>query len=130
MAHPVNPNNNRQNSIPYMQNMGFDDKYKIPAVVLTGEDLTGSTDTLRRIQVDSYGNIIQGDKPVTILLDYDGGDAPVYVGEAAPGTATSAAGWKIKRLTYSGANLTAVEWADGDVQADNIYDNRASISYS
>lgn len=130
MAHPVNPNNNRQNSIPYMQNMGFDDKYKIPAVVLTGEDLTGTTDRLRRIQVDAAGNIIQGDKPYTTLLDYNGGNAPVYVGEAAPGSATSAAAWKIKRLSYSGDNLTAVEWADGDTQYDNIWDNRASISYS
>lgn len=129
MANPVNPNNYRQNSIPYMQNMGFDEKYQMPAVVLVGEDLSGATDVLRRIQVDPAGNIIQGDKPKTIKIDYDGSN-PIYVGEADPGTATSSAGWRIKKLTYSGSNVTDVQWADGDLAEDNVWDDRAALSYS
>lgn len=51
-----------------------------------------------------------------------------YVGESEPGTATSAAGWRIQRKTTSGS-LTKVEWADGNGRFDNVWDNRASLNY-
>ena len=40
------------------------------------------------------------------------GDSIEYVGEATPGTLTSAASWKIKKLVYTGSNITSVIWAD------------------
>jgi hypothetical protein len=52
-----------------------------------------------------------------------------YVGEAAVASATSAAVWKIQRLVCSNGDLT-ITWADGNVNYDNIWDNRASLSYS
>lgn len=52
-----------------------------------------------------------------------------YVGKAATGSATSAAVWQIQRLTDTGSGLT-VEWADGNDSFDNVWDNRASLSYS
>lgn len=52
-----------------------------------------------------------------------------YLGKAPAGTATSSAAWKISRITTSGDNVT-IEWADGNTNYDNIYDNRASLSYS
>lgn len=52
-----------------------------------------------------------------------------YVGEAATGTATSSALWRIKRLTQSGTVLL-IEWADGDGLFNNIWDNRTGLSYS
>lgn len=54
-----------------------------------------------------------------------------YVGYAAPGSLTSAAVWRIVRITYdANDNPTVVEWADGNNGFDNIWDNRAALSYS
>lgn len=52
-----------------------------------------------------------------------------YVGWAAPGTATSAASWRIQKIAVSGT-VTTITWADGDQSFDNIWDNRASLTYS
>jgi hypothetical protein len=54
-----------------------------------------------------------------------------YQGYALPGTATSAAAWQITRSTKDGSgNVTAVLFADGNDLYDNVWDNRASLSYS
>lgn len=52
-----------------------------------------------------------------------------YYGFAAAGTATSAASWKIAKETVSGVSTTLL-FADGDVNFNNVWDNRASLSYS
>lgn len=64
-----------------------------------------------------------------LALILDNSATPVlYVGQALPGTATSAASWSIKKIdTTSGI---VIKWADGDTLYDNIWDNRASLSYS
>lgn len=63
-------------------------------------------------------------------LLYDEVDATTtYIGFAAPGTATSAAGWMIERLTFTGPDI-AIDFADGNAEFDNVWDNRASLSYS
>lgn len=59
----------------------------------------------------------------------DAGGGVTYVGEAAIGSATSGALWRIKRITIVSADA-AIEWADGDGSFDNIWDNRAALSYS
>ena len=51
-----------------------------------------------------------------------------YVGEANPGTASSAASWRIKRLDSTSGLL--ITWADGDSNFDKVWDDRASYSYS
>ena len=51
-----------------------------------------------------------------------------YVGSAPPGSLTSAAVWSIKRLDSTSGLV--VLWADGNSEADNIWNNRASLSYS
>jgi len=59
------------------------------------------------------------------------GDTLIYRGWANPGTATSAPSWRIRRTTFVGADEDVVhEWADGNANFDNIWDNRASYSYS
>jgi hypothetical protein len=65
----------------------------------------------------------------TIQLD-DAGSGITYVGYAPIGTATSAAGWKIKRLDESGDPELIILFADGDANYDNVWDNRAALSYS
>lgn len=62
-----------------------------------------------------------------VIIDETSSTTYTYFGFAVPATATSAAKWKVKRLTNSTSTFT---WADGDDQYDNIWDNRASLSYS
>mgnify|MGYP001577280341 CR=1 FL=1 len=54
-----------------------------------------------------------------------------YQGHASPGTATSAARWRIKRFTFdSQGRHTATEFAGGSGEYNQIWDDRASLSFS
>lgn len=52
-----------------------------------------------------------------------------YIGKADPGSAEGAAVWQIKKIEVIGAE-TEITWADGDVSFNNIWDNRASLTFS
>lgn len=52
-----------------------------------------------------------------------------YFGTALSGEATSAASWRIQRQSVSGT-VTTFAWANGKNDFTNIWDNRASLSYS
>jgi hypothetical protein len=52
-----------------------------------------------------------------------------YVGDSEPSTATSASLWKIRRIQTIGT-VTTIAYADGNSDFDNIWDNRASLTYS
>ncbi len=81
--------------------------------------------------LDSSGNIISNFdfSSTNYATRVDEASSTVtYVGEAVAGVATSAASWRIKKLdSTSGLIMT---WADGNTNFDNIWDNRASLSYS
>ena len=64
---------------------------------------------------------------LTILID-DTTIPLTYIGKAAPGTLTSAASWQISKLNATTG--TVMTWADGNCQFDNIYDNRAGLTYA
>lgn len=62
-------------------------------------------------------------------LRFDDSANPIlYLGEAAPGTTDSQALWRIQRIT-TGAGVT-IEWADGNDYFDNVWDDRAALSYA
>lgn len=61
---------------------------------------------------------------------YDGSNNLIYEGWAVPGTATSAAKWTIRQYNYTGGLLTSALWADGNIAQDNVWDNRASLTYA
>lgn len=52
-----------------------------------------------------------------------------YIGKAELGSVNGDAVWKIQRITKSG-KVTTILWADGDDEFDNVWDDRASLSYS
>ncbi len=80
---------------------------------------------------DAYHHYNVDVQPYAKELDYDGSGNVIYFGEALAGTATSAAGWRIKKLTYSGTgNLLTALWAGGSNTFVNIWDNRAGLTYS
>ena len=62
-------------------------------------------------------------------IEENSGNADIlYVGFATPGTATSAASWRIFELDLSNLFL-GKRFADGDTNFDNIMDNAQSLSY-
>ena len=70
-------------------------------------------------------------KEITYVASGNGAGEIEYIGLAVPGTATSASIWQIQKLIYDGNDkLTQVLWADGNDSFDNIFDNRAALSYS
>jgi len=66
-----------------------------------------------------------------VRIENDSSGNPEYVGEANPNRDTNTTGWRIKKITYdSDGNPTEVNWADGNSNFDNIWDNRATYTYS
>lgn len=72
----------------------------------------------------SYDNGI----PYTQKFDYDGAGNVIYIGWTDRGHATSDASWKIQKLTYSGSNVTDIQWASSDF--DKVWDDRTSLIYA
>lgn len=53
-----------------------------------------------------------------------------YLGYADPAAATSEAKWQVRRLTLTVEGSIIVQWADGNTEFDNVWDNRASLTYT
>jgi len=68
--------------------------------------------------------------PMTQKIAYTAGGMPEYIGETAPGTAVTAKLWRIKKLTYSGTNVTDIKWASGTATYDKYWDNGAGTTYA
>jgi hypothetical protein len=84
-----------------------------------------------------HGNVRQDDGGTTPwlvaeegqALRFDGAASPIlYLGTAAAGADPAAAVWRIQQIdTTSGVVML---WADGNTQYDNVWNDRASLSYS
>jgi len=61
---------------------------------------------------------------------YDSSGRLEYYGQAAPGSATSAAKWRIEKYTYSGIQELDRGYPSGDNANIYIWDNRATYTYS
>lgn len=75
---------------------------------------------LESLKEDPYSSY---DAQVDQISPYEG-----YYGIASPGTATSAASWRIKKVVFSGGGAT-IAFADGNKNFDNIWDNRLTYTY-
>lgn len=51
-----------------------------------------------------------------------------YIGEAAIGVLQSAPFWRIRKLTTTG-NIVVTTWADINEEYDNVWNDRASLTY-
>lgn len=70
--------------------------------------------------------------PCALRLDDTVSSTIYYCAQAVAGALTSAAVWQIQRITFTtpGEDDTTVEWADGDIKFDNVWDDRLTLSYS
>lgn len=75
----------------------------------------------------------EGGLPYQQKFDADGrsDNQPVYVGWSDPGTATSAAKWRIYKITYgAGGDAQAIQFANGSTRFDQVWDNRTTVTYA
>lgn len=64
-------------------------------------------------------------------FEYTNTSYVLYKGDAAPGIATSYAGWRIAKFTYDvNWNVTDIQWAAGTSEFNQIWNNRGSLTYS
>lgn len=108
-----------QNKYPeqYMGNSSFDETFAVNTVEPLGFDGVN----LQRLNASN----------LALQLHYDGSSNPIYIGIAKPGTATSAAFWQIRKLTFDGGNnVTSIKYASGSPDFNQIWDDRAGLSYS
>jgi hypothetical protein len=104
--------------------------------VITGQTTAGGGGYVN-VKVNPSGalttetSITSAVQPTPLALRYDNSTAPVsYKGEANAGTAVSSASWRISKITSAVDGSVTIEWADGNTNFDNIWNNRASLSYS
>jgi len=98
-----------------------DDKYNVSAVMPLGElAKSETTGTAYRTPVSKELLALRMDDSTTTDV--------IYLAHAKAGTATSAALWRIKKIDLTSG--VVVSWSDGNTYFDNVYDNRASLSYS
>ena len=57
------------------------------------------------------------------------GTATIYKGWAGAGILSSEAKWAVQRLTLVADDDLTTEWADGDPNFDNVWDDRSGLSY-
>lgn len=63
-------------------------------------------------------------------IENDGSGNPLYIGYAQPGSLTSQNVWFIHRFQYSGGFLVRRQFANGRLSYDQVWDDRAALSYS
>lgn len=74
-------------------------------------------------------NVNSGGSSTFATRTDDVGGGVTYVGKAVVGTLPSAASWQISRITETAGDIV-IQYADGNASFDNIWDNRASLTYS
>ena len=74
------------------------------------------------------GIVYSSQGPEAFIVDEYSGTL-IYLGWAGVGSATGSSVWKIQRISITGS-ITTIAWADGNPQYDNVWENRASITYS
>jgi len=86
---------------------------------------------IKQTSVTTINNSTGGsaEMPVYAKIIDDLEDGTTYIGEADAGSSESDPVWRIKQIVETGPDVK-ITWADGDTNFDNIWDNRASLSYS
>ncbi len=119
-------------------NTGAD--YRLPdrRVIPDGESVVLTDEELQWIPVSKRENaelaVTALASPVSVTTEYlvtrldEVGSGISYVGKAEPGSATDAAVWQITKVTEASGDVV-IEYADGDANFNNIWDDRLSLSY-
>lgn len=99
-------------------------------VLIKGQTSGGTTTT---IIVNSDGSIIVSDVQFTTKMENLTSGQAQYVGEALPGTAITAASWRIKKIEYDDGETkppTGIVWASGTASFDKVWNSKTTYTYS
>ena len=94
---------------------------------IVGYDRADSNIALSPVVVTTSGEVFTTDNLLTTRIDSASGTT--YVGDAQPGSSSASAVWRIHRIVAAGSAVDIL-WSDGNTRFDNIWNNRASLSYS
>lgn len=67
--------------------------------------------------------------PGISIIDETTTPGTTYMGRADAGTSRSAAIWQIRKYFTNADGDTELAWADGNAEFDNVWANRASLTY-
>lgn len=95
----------------------------------SGNNFLTPTGNPTKANVDGNNNLKVSQDNYTVKIEYSGSN-PIYIGKTIPGNASSVATWQIQKLTYSGSNVTDVQWASGSLNFTHIWDSRTGYTYS
>jgi len=80
--------------------------------------------------ISSSAPLPVSDTAYTLRQDFEGGNSPIYIGEALPGTLDAASGWRIRKITYTNNMITSITWADGNASFNKVWDDRKDGTYT
>lgn len=133
MAQPTNDGNIVKRTSQYLDNLEHDETTGGKGVAIYGSP-DGSS--VYRLKVNSDGSINAttsgGTTSYLTKIDTATTSNVIYIGKAAltgSAVSTASAVWQIKKLDTSSLALDK-KYADGDDQFNNIWDNRASLTYN
>jgi len=116
----------------YVQNLDTDvsgqKAVEVIRSIITAQRTGGPTSDYTNLQANAFGFLkIDGGSP-QIKTEYDLSSPTVnYIGTAPSGTATSAASWTIKKITFDGSgNPIETTWTGGNA----VWNNRSSEVYN
>ena len=71
-------------------------------------------------------------QPLTEMFAFDSSNRLEYHGQAAPGSAATAAVWRIFKYAYTGSNFNAdsKKWAGGSADFNKIWNSKSGYTYS
>lgn len=122
MAAPRNNASHDQNNVPTLIGVSTSDgTTPVPAEV---NPLTGavSVTTVGPDGTSTLAYATRTDSATTANV--------MYVGKAAIASTTASATWQVFKMDETTIDTLIITWADGNANFDNIWNNRASLSYS
>lgn len=77
-------------------------------------------------------NTIKQEKKLrTTRIDYDVDNNPIYIGKTfKAGVVASDDDWQIQKLTWVSGNCTLIERANGNDNFNQVWNDRATLTYS
>jgi hypothetical protein len=118
----IGAEDNSGNLVNLQTNANKDLKITLDSEVITSN--LGTTDTTNLAALVTELRVNNG--AVAMQVD-DAGSGVTYQGWAEPGTATSTAAWRIRKITATGADYS-IQWQDGNRNFDNKWTERISAA--
>jgi hypothetical protein len=102
-----------------------------PAFATLVSQIAGSPDgtNMYKLVIGADGSAYVTLQPTATRTDSLTTSNVTYIGSAVPGSLTSDPVWQISKIDKTTAGVMVTTWADGNAQFDNVWDNRASLTF-